>query len=50
MPDILIAQNVQGEAADALSQRFTVERLSNLWKDRAEHAPKHTPARLGESW
>jgi len=33
MPDILISENIRGEAVDALSQRFQVSFLPDLWKD-----------------
>jgi D-3-phosphoglycerate dehydrogenase len=36
MPDILFSENIQGEAVQALSQRFQVTVLPNLWKDPAE--------------
>lgn len=36
MPDILITENIRGEAVDRLSQRFTVSFLPDLWKDSAE--------------
>jgi D-3-phosphoglycerate dehydrogenase len=40
MPDILISENIQGAAVDALSARFSVECLPDLWK---------SPAQLAES-
>ena len=36
MPDILISENIRGAAVDALSSRFEVEILPDLWKDPAE--------------
>jgi len=36
MPDILISENIRGVAVDALSSRFEVEILPDLWKDPAE--------------
>jgi len=36
MPDILISENIRGAAVDALSSRFEVEILPDLWKDSAE--------------
>jgi D-3-phosphoglycerate dehydrogenase len=36
VPDILITENIRGEAVDKLSQRFDVTFLPNLWKDSAE--------------
>jgi len=36
MPDILISENIRGAAVDALSSRFEVEILPDLWKDPAD--------------
>jgi len=36
MPDILISENIRGAAVYALSSRFEVEILPDLWKDPAE--------------
>jgi D-3-phosphoglycerate dehydrogenase len=36
MPDILISENIRGAAVDALSARFEVETLPELWKDPEE--------------
>jgi len=36
MSDILISENIRGGAVDALSSRFEVEILPDLWKDPAE--------------
>lgn len=36
MPDILISENIQSAAVDALSARFRVECLPNLWKSPAQ--------------
>jgi D-3-phosphoglycerate dehydrogenase len=36
MPDVLLSENIQGEAVDALSQRFQVTILPDLWKNPAE--------------
>jgi len=36
MPDILISENIRGAAVDALSSRFEVQTLPNLWKDPEE--------------
>ncbi len=33
MPDILISENIRGEAVDALAKRFEVVSLPDLWKD-----------------
>lgn len=33
MPDILLSENIRGEAVDALSRRFHVTFLPDLWKD-----------------
>ena len=35
MPDILISENVRGEAVDALAKRFEVVSRPGLWKDPA---------------
>lgn len=35
MPDILISENVRGEAVDALAKRFEVVSRPDLWKDPA---------------
>jgi len=36
MPDILISENITGPAVDALSSRFSLEHLPDLWKDSAD--------------
>jgi len=36
MPDILISENIRGAAVDALSSRFDVAALPDLWKDPEE--------------
>jgi len=36
MPDILISENIRGAAVDALSSRFEVVTLPDLWKDPAD--------------
>jgi D-3-phosphoglycerate dehydrogenase len=36
VPDVLITENIRGEAVDKLSQRFEVSFLPDLWKDSAE--------------
>lgn len=36
MPDILISENIRGEAVDRLAQRFDITFLPDLWKDPAE--------------
>ncbi len=36
MPDILISENIRGEAVDALAKQFDVVVLPELWKDQAE--------------
>lgn len=36
MRDVLITENIRGEAVDKLSQRFDVTFLPDLWKDSAE--------------
>jgi D-3-phosphoglycerate dehydrogenase len=36
MPDILITENIRGEAVDKLSQRFDVTFAPDLWKDSSE--------------
>jgi len=36
MPDILITENIRGAAVDAMSSRFEVETLPELWKNPAE--------------
>lgn len=38
MPDILISEKIQGPAVDALSARFRVECLPDLWKSPAQLA------------
>jgi len=36
MPDVLLSENINGEAVNALSQRFQVTFLPDLWKNPAE--------------
>lgn len=36
MPDVLITENIRGEAVHSLSNRFEVSFLPDLWKDPAE--------------
>lgn len=45
MPDILITENIRGEAVKRLSQRFDVSFLPDLWKDPAELVHKITEFR-----